>query len=140
MPQAIRASTAEHRFDTQLLLILALVGLALAGAGIASVVAFFVSARTREIGVRMAMGATSSGIVALLLRQHLRPMAGGVALGLVGSFIAARILRGLLYGVTANDPTTTLVVVCALCAVAVVAILLPARRAARVDPVQVLAG
>jgi putative ABC transport system permease protein len=140
MHQAVRKSTAEHRFNTLLLLTLALVGLALSGAGIASVVAFFVTARTREIGVRMAMGATGSGIIALLVRQNMRPLGIGLLLGLAGAAAATRLLRGSLYGVQAVDPVTAIAVILAVALVALVAIVIPARRATRVDPVVVLQG
>ncbi len=140
MRQSVRAVTAEHRFNTALLLVLASVGLVLAGAGIASVVAFFVSARTQEIGVRMAMGATSVAILGLLARQSLRPMLAGIGVGLVAAFATTRFLRSSLYGVSPIDPLTMAAVVLVLLLVAAIAVLLPARRAVAVDPVEVLRG
>ena len=138
MRQAIRASTAEHRFDTLLLTVLALVGLVLAAAGVASVVAFFVMARTREIGVRVALGATAGEIMTMFARQSARPIAVGVVVGGAGAAAAARLLRGSLYGVSAVDPMTGLAVVLILVVVAGVATFVPARLATRVDPVRVL--
>jgi putative ABC transport system permease protein len=138
MREAMTASSAEHRFDTLLLTLLALVGLLLSGAGIASVVAFFVSARTHEIGVRLALGATSREIVGLFARQSARQVLGGVVLGTAGAITIARLLRGLLYGVTASDPVTGLAVILVLACVASIATLVPALRATRVDPVRVL--
>jgi putative ABC transport system permease protein len=138
MREAITASSAEHRFDTLLLMVLATVGLLLAGAGIASVVAFFVSARTHEIGVRLALGATSPEIVGLFARQSARQVLGGVVLGSVGAITVSRLLRGSLYGVSAADPLAGVAVVLVLAAVATIATVLPALRATRVDPVRVL--
>jgi putative ABC transport system permease protein len=138
MREAITASSAEHRFDTLLLAVLASVGLLLAGAGIASVVAFFVSARTHEIGVRLALGATPHQVVGLFVRQSARQVAAGVVLGGVGAIAVSRLLRGSLYGVSAGDPVTALAVVLVLAGVAGVATMLPALRATRVDPVRVL--
>ena len=138
MHQAIRASTAEHRFDTMLLTVLALVGLVLAAAGIGSVVAFFVTARAHEIGVRLALGATTGEIVGLFARQSAGPIALGVVIGSLGAATAARVLRGSLYGVSTIDPLTGLAVVIILVVVAGIATLVPARQATRVDPVRVL--
>jgi putative ABC transport system permease protein len=138
MRQTLRDVTAEHRFNTLLLLLLAVVGVTLAGAGIASVVAFFVSMRTHEIGVRMAMGADAGSIIILLARQSLRPLMIGLVAGLVAAFATTRLLRGSLYGVSPVDPLTSLGVVAALLAVGAIAILLPARRAIAVDPVVVM--
>jgi len=140
MRQALRASTAEHRFDTLLLTVLALIGLVLAGAGIASVVAFLVTARTHEIGVRLALGATAGEIVALFARQSARPILAGVVLGSAGAAAASRILRGSLYGVSTLDPVSAGIVTIVLVGVAVVATLIPARRVAQIDPVRVLEG
>jgi predicted permease len=138
MHQAIRASTAENRFNTTLLVVLAIVGLVLAGAGIASVVAFFVTARTHEIGVRMALGATAAEIIALLARQIMQPIVIGVVIGVAGAVTTSRLLRGSLYGVSATDPLTGAAVVLALVIVAAIATVLPARQGTRVDPVRVL--
>jgi putative ABC transport system permease protein len=138
MQRAMRASTAEHRFDTMLLAALAVIGVVLAAAGVASVVAFFVTARTHEIGVRLALGATGREIVNLFARQSARPILGGVVIGMLGGVAAARLLQGSLYGVSAVDPATTLAVVVLLIAVAGAATLIPARQAAKVDPVRVL--
>jgi putative ABC transport system permease protein len=138
MREAITTSAAEQRFDTLLLTMLAVVGLLLAGAGIASVVAFFVSARTHEIGVRVALGATSREIVGLFARQSARQVLGGVLLGSAGAIAIARVLRGSLYGVSPADPLTAVAVVVVLAGVASIATLLPALRATRVDPVRVL--
>jgi putative ABC transport system permease protein len=138
MQQRVRAATAEHRFNTTLLLLLALIGLVLAASGIASVAAFFVSARRHEIGVRIAMGANGATIIALLARQSLRSIAVGLVVGLLAAFATTRFLGSSLYDVSPLDPVTAAVVVVVVVAAGVVAILLPARRAAAVDPVSVL--
>lgn len=138
MQQRIRATTAEHRFNTMLLLLLAFIGLVLAGAGIASVAAFFVSVRTHEIGVRIAMGANGRTIVAMLARQSLRPIALGLVVGLLAAFATTRFLSNSLYGVSPVDPLTAAVVIVVLIAAGALAVLLPARRAVSVDPVSVL--
>jgi putative ABC transport system permease protein len=138
MHQAIRTSTAEQRFNTMLLGVLALVGLVLAGAGIASVVAFFVTARTHEIGVRLALGATPAEIVTLLGRQIMRPVILGVTIGTVAAAATSGLLKGSLYGVSAIDPLTGLAVIFVLVLVAAIATLVPARQATLVDPVRVL--
>ena len=140
MRQSVRTATAAHRFNTALLLVLASVGLVLAGAGIASVVAFFVSARTQEIGVRMAMGATSGAILGLLAWQSARPMLIGIGVGLAGALATTRLLSSSLYGVNPIDPLTIGAVIVILLLVAGIATLLPARRAVAVDPVEVLRG
>jgi predicted permease len=138
MHQAIRTSTAEQRFNTMLLGVLALVGLALAAVGIASVVAFFVTARTHEIGVRLALGATSAEIVGLFGRQIMQPVILGVTIGIAGAAATSGLLRGSLYGVRAIDPLTGIAVVIVLVIVAAIATLVPARQATLVDPVRVL--
>lgn len=138
MQQRIRGATAEQRFNTTLLLLLSVIGLVLAGAGIASVAAFFVSVRTHEIGVRMAMGANARTIIVLLARQSLRPIVLGLVVGLFAAFATTRFLGSSLYGVSPVDPVTAAAVVVVLLLAGAVAILLPARRAVAVDPVSVL--
>ncbi|MEJ7810103.1 MAG: ABC transporter permease [Gemmatimonadaceae bacterium] len=138
MDESIRNSTAQARFNTILLTTLGVIGLLLAAVGIYSVIAYFVSQRSHEIGVRMALGAQSKDVVMLMTWQGLRPVFIGVALGAAGAFAAARLLRTSLYGVTETDPTTFAVVVAVLVAVALVATLIPARRATRVDPTAAL--
>ena len=118
---------------------LGLVGLVLAGVGIYGVVAFWVSQRTREIAVRLALGAAAGEVVGLVVRQGLRPVFAGLALGVVGSFAAGRALQSILYGVGVADPRTLAAVAALLFLVAGFACALPARRAARVDPARALA-
>jgi putative ABC transport system permease protein len=138
MAGALSQSVDLLRFRSLLMTVFAITALALAAIGIYGVVAYSVARRTREIGVRMALGATPSGVLALVVRQGSRPVIVGIAVGLAGAFALTRVLEGMLFGVTASDPLTFAGGVVALSAVAVVASLFPALRAARVDPVTAL--
>jgi predicted permease len=140
MNELLMRSMAEARFHLMLLASLAAVGLLLAAAGIYSVIAYFVTLRTHEIGVRMALGATPRDVLRLLTWSGLRPVLGGALLGGLLAAWATRLLRGSLYGVEATDPATFVLVVAVLLVVAVVAILVPARRATMVDPTRALYG
>jgi predicted permease len=140
MNELLLRSMAESRFHLMLLVSLAGVGLLLAAAGIYSVIAYFVTLRTHEIGVRMALGATPRDVMRLLTWGGLRPVLGGALLGGILAVWATRLLRGSLYGVEANDPATFALVTVVLLAVAIVAILIPARKATLVDPTRALTG
>jgi ABC-type antimicrobial peptide transport system permease subunit len=94
--------------------------------------------RTRELGIRMALGARAEDVLRLVLRQGMAPVLAGLALGLGGAAVASRVLRGLLYGVASTDPATYLAVAAFLSAVALVASYLPARKASLADPVDAL--
>ena len=106
----------------------------LALVGVYGVTTSLVSQRTREIGVRIALGATAARVMRLVLRQSMTAVATGVVIGVAGALALARYLAALLYGVKPQDPATVLVAVIAFSAVALTAALLPARRATRVDP------
>jgi predicted permease len=136
----IKASMAESRFHLMLLVTLGCVGLVLAAAGIYSVIAYFVALRTHEIGVRMALGATSRDVVRLLTLQGLRPVVIGAIAGSIAALWATRLLANSLRGVRTSDPTTFIAVTAVLLLVALVAILIPARRATAVDPTMALHG
>ena len=138
MDQRIGRSVAESRFNTQLLTVLGVVGLGLAVVGIYGVVAFFVARRTREIGIRAALGASRSSIRGRVVRQGLTPVLVGVALGTVSSLAAARLLASQLRGVSAHDPMTILVVAAGLVAVATGAMLIPAATASRIDATEAM--
>jgi predicted permease len=112
--------------------------LALAAVGLYGVVAYVARQREREIGVRVALGAPPARVLALMLRQGLAPVAAGLVVGLAGALAAARVLRALLFEVSATDPATYAAVAALLGAVAALAAYLPARRAARVDPLVAL--
>jgi predicted permease len=136
----IRASMAESRFHLMLLVTLGVVGLLLAAAGIYSVISYFVALRTHEIGVRMALGASARDVVQLLTLQGLRPVVGGAIIGSVLALWATRLLSGSLRGVQPTDPVTFIAVTGVLLLVALLAILIPARRATSVDPTMALHG
>jgi putative ABC transport system permease protein len=106
--------------------------------GIFGVVSFATARRTRELGVRMALGARGSDVQRLVLGETLRTVGVGVAVGVVIAVAGARVLRALVYGVSTTDPLTFAVVPVIVVAVAVLAAMIPARRAARVDPATVL--
>jgi putative ABC transport system permease protein len=138
MEQRLRDSMATARFNTMLLTLLGVVGLVLAAIGVYGVIAYFVTRRTQEIGVRMALGASKRHVIALVFRQAAWPLGLGIAVGLGMSALATRVLSTQLFGVSAYDPLTFIVVVVALAAVAVVASLIPATRAASLDPTRAL--
>ena len=138
MDQRLSGTLAAARFNTLLLTILGGVGLLLAASGIYGVIAYFVSQRTQEIGVRMALGATPRSVVQLVLGQAMKPVALGTAIGVAAALGASRVLASQLFEVSATDPMTIGVVIAALIAVAFVASIVPARRAASVDPTRAL--
>jgi putative ABC transport system permease protein len=138
MEEIRAASLGGRRYTVALLGMMALLALALAAVGIYGVLSYLVEQRTREIGVRLALGATGAGVLRLVLRQGLGAVLAGIALGLGGALAVTRLLTGLLYGVTARDPVTFLVTPVLLAAVAVLACSIPARRASRLDPLEAL--
>jgi putative ABC transport system permease protein len=138
MEQRLAGALATARFNTLLLTLLGGIGLVLAATGIYGVIAYFVSQRTQEIGVRMALGATAGSVIRLVLGQALRPVAVGAAVGVVAALAASRVLASQLFGVSRTDPLTIAAVVATLIGVALVASAVPARRAAAVDPTRAL--
>jgi putative ABC transport system permease protein len=126
------------RFDALLLGGFAGVGLLLAAIGIYGVIAFLVGQRTREVGVRMALGATPAAVTRLFLSHTAGWTLAGVAAGLAGSLATTRLLAGLLFQVDSRDPWSLAAPPVLLLAVALAAAWLPARRAARIDPVRTL--
>jgi len=137
-PDILSESTGRHRFPLLLLSIFGAVALALAALGIYGIVSFSVEQRTHEIGIRLALGARAEAVQRMLLVQGMSLAAAGIGLGLLGSFAATRVLRNLLYGVSATDPVTFAGVAILLACVAALASLLPARRATRIDPMTAL--
>ena len=135
MEEALSRSTATENFNTLVLTIFGCSALLLATIGIYGVVAYSVAQRTHEIGIRMALGATHKGVTLLVLNQGARFALVGVFSGVVGAFVLTRLLKSFLYGVTANDPFTFVLVPFLLACVALLACYFPARRAAKVDPV-----
>jgi len=134
MRQLLSASTAARRFNMLLIAVFAAVAVALAVVGIYGVMAYTVAQRTREIGVRVALGAGARDIYGLIVGRGMALAGAGVALGLAASFAVTRVMKSLLYGVDAADPAIFASVALLLSAVALLACYLPARRAARVDP------
>jgi predicted permease len=131
-------SAARARFTMLLLATFAGVALTLGAVGVYGVVAYAVARRTREIGVRMALGARASDVLAMVLREGGTLTALGVALGIAGALAASRVLAGFLFGVTPTDLAVFVSVPALLGIVALGACVIPARRAARVDPVTAL--
>ena len=131
---AVSSSLAERRFSMQMVAGFALTALLLAGLGIYGVIAYIVSERTHEIGIRLALGAQRGNIMRMVLRQGLTLAVVGTAIGLVGALVVARLMSGLLFGVSPTDPVTFAGVAGVLTAVALAACYVPARRAMRVDP------
>jgi len=127
-------SLARPRVNATVLGAFALAALVLAAVGIYGVVAYGVVQRTRELGIRMALGAGGSTLLRMVIRQGMMPVLGGMAFGIVGALAAGRLLRGLLFGVGSNDPMILALVTGFLVAVALAAMYLPARRASRSDP------
>jgi putative ABC transport system permease protein len=125
---------AQRRFTALLLVIFGAVALAMAALGIYSVTSYAVAQRRHEFGVRMAVGARGGDVIAMVLREALLVVAAGVGVGLVGALLAARAFTRLLYGVSASDPLTYVAIGALLGGIALVASVVPARRAARVDP------
>jgi putative ABC transport system permease protein len=140
MEDKAAATLSRPRLYAVLLTTFAAFALTIAGVGLFGVLSYSVAQRTREIGIRSALGARVADIVALVLRQSMAIAAGGLAVGLVASLWLSRIVQTFLFGVTAHDPVSFAAVALLLLVVAAVASIVPARRAARVDPVKVLRG
>ena len=138
LDQRLRGSLAVERFNTLLLSALGLIGLFLASLGIYGLVAFFVNQRRHEMGVRIALGATASQLHRLVIGQGMRPVLWGLALGLLAAMGLSGVLESQLYGVAPSDPITYLAMVLVLGITALGASYLPARRASRADPRDVL--
>ncbi len=138
MDQVLSDSVAQPRFETLLLSVFGGLAAVLAAAGIYGVMAWSVAQRTREIGVRVALGARRADVVALVLRQGMTLTAVGLLIGLAGALGLTRLLSSLLFEVSATDPLTFAAVPLALAAVALLACYVPARRAAGVDPMTAL--
>ena len=135
MTDRVDESLARRRFVMSLLGVFAGVALVLAAVGIYGVMAYLVNQGTRELGIRIALGATERGILAMVVRQGMILALTGVAAGLAGAIALTRFLRSLLFGVDATDPLTFAGIALLLAAIALLASYIPARRAARIDPI-----
>ena len=134
MEARVAESLAQRRFAMVLLAAFAGFSLMLATVGIYGVMAYLVNQGTREIGIRMALGATQRGILRMVVQRGMMLALAGAGIGLAGAFALTRLMRGLLYGVTASDPATFVGIAALLLCVSLAASWIPARRAARVEP------
>jgi putative ABC transport system permease protein len=136
--QVVSASLAQPRLNTLLLAGFAALALLLAAIGIYGLMSYSVELRTREIGIRMALGAERVDVLRLVVRRGMILALAGAAIGLVGALILARLLSSLLYGVQPSDPPTYVAVLVVLVGMALFASYIPARRATKVDPMVAL--
>jgi putative ABC transport system permease protein len=134
----IYEQSSPKRIMTAMMGVFAAIALLLAGVGLYAVMATAVSQRTHEIGVRMALGARSPDIMRLVTGHGLKLTLLGLALGMAGAFAVTRVMEPLLYGVTATDPLTFILISLSLAGAAMLACWVPARRATRVDPMDAL--
>src|SRR5690349_1552873 len=137
-PQIYSASLGSRRFNVILIGFFGIAALLLATAGVFGVMAYSVSRRTREIGVRVALGAGSREVLVMILGQGMRTILIGIAIGLAGSLVLTRSVQSLLFGVTPTDPATFAAVILLLVGAALLACYIPARRATKVDPMVAL--
>jgi predicted permease len=136
--ESMREELAGERSVAELLGSLSILGMVLAALGLYAAVAYLVNRRTRELGIRMALGARRGDVLRLVLAQGLRLSSAGAAIGLVGAFAASHLMSGFIYGVTATDPLSYVAAILVAVSVALLACFIPARRATKVDPLVAL--
>jgi predicted permease len=135
MGERVASSLAERRFSMLLLALFAVLALGLAAIGVYGVMSYVVSQSTRELGVRLALGAAPGDVLLLVVRQGMVVAAAGIALGVAGAFVLTRYMRALLFGVNAGDPVTFALIALTLTVVAFIACYVPGLRAAKIDPI-----
>ena len=138
LPDVVSGSLAQRRFSMEMVLLFALTALLLAGIGVYGTISYIVSGRTRDIAIRIALGAQRKTILHMVLSQGLTLALAGAAVGLAGALIVSHLMAGLLYGVSPSDPLTFISLTVVLVIVALAACYIPARRAMRVDPIVAL--
>jgi putative ABC transport system permease protein len=138
MTEHLRESLARRRFNLILLSIFSCVALALAAVGIYGVISYGVTQRTHEMGIRMALGAKRRDVLKLVVRQAMVLALAGVGIGLLASFALTRLIKGLLFSVSVTDPMTFVAIAVLMTLIALIACLIPARRATKVDPLVAL--
>lgn len=138
MEQLVASSLTRQRFYAAVMSVFAAIAVVLSAVGIYGVLAFAVGQRTREFGVRTALGASSRDVLALVLSQGLLLTGAGIGIGVFGAIALTRYLEGMLFGVQPLDPPTYIAVAALFTAITSVASYLPARRATRIDPVTAL--
>jgi putative ABC transport system permease protein len=138
MTDYLRDSLARRRFNMVLLSAFSGIALVLAAIGIYGVISYSVAQRTREMGIRMALGAQTRDVLKLIVRQAMMLTLAGVAIGLLAAFVLTRLMKSLLFSVSVTDPITFGVIALLLTLIALLACLIPARRATKVDPLVAL--
>lgn len=138
MSEVVNRSMGRERFTMLLLGVFGVVALTLAAVGIYGMMSFGVRRRTREIGIRIALGAKPGDVLSLVVGQGMRLAVLGLAAGVAAAFVATRVMRGLLYGVSAVDPITFAGITLLLASIALCASWIPARRALATDPTTAL--
>jgi putative ABC transport system permease protein len=138
MDQWVSAIAAQPRLNTTLLSVFAAVALLIAAIGIYGVLAYSVNQRTREIALRMALGAKPAGVLNLIVGEGMKVVSTGIVIGLAGGLALARVISSLVFGVSVRDPLTFGLVAATLASVGLAACIIPARRASRVDPIMAL--
>jgi putative ABC transport system permease protein len=138
MSEIVAEGISRQRFAMAVLGVFAVVALVLSAVGIGGVTAYVTGRRTREIGIRMALGAQRGDVLRLIVGQGLKMIVAGLVVGLIGSLLLTRFLASFLFGVSATDPATFGAIAALLVGVALFACYVPARKATRVDPIEAL--